>query len=58
MIGLPPIGTVGVKVPQSRDRPKPKVMRFVGHDLELTAEEMKGADKIKITWADKMADRR
>jgi hypothetical protein len=55
MIGLPPIGTVGVKATQPRDRPKPKVRRFVGHDLELTPEEMKG-DAIKIEWAERVAD--
>jgi hypothetical protein len=53
MIGLPPIGTVGVKAAQPRDRPKPKVRRFVGHDLELTPEEMKD---IKIEWAERVAD--
>jgi hypothetical protein len=53
MIGLPPIGTVGVKAAQPRDRPKPKVRRFVGHDLELTSEEMKD---IKIEWAERVAD--
>lgn len=45
MIGVPPIGTVGIKPPMVRDMAKPKPI--VKPDPEEVA---------KIAWADKMAD--
>lgn len=47
MIGIPPGGTIGVKPPQIRDKPKkPK--------KDKPRPKQRDADK--IAWADKVAD--
>jgi len=46
VIGVPPIGTVGVKPPMARDHPKPKPV-VAKPDPEEVA---------KIAWAEQVAD--